>query len=158
MTATLSLSVNGTERTVSGVSPATTLLTALREKLALTGAKRGCNQGVCGACTVMIDGEPMRSCLSLAMNCEGRKITTIEGLADGTGLAPVQQAIMDGNGLQCGFCTPGMLISAQALLKQGRALSVDEVQRGLSGNLCRCSGYKKIVAAVVAASEHEART
>lgn len=156
MSDSLTLSINGTDRTVLDAAPTMTLLTALREKLSLTGAKRGCNQGVCGACTVMIDGQPMRSCLSLAMNCEGREIKTVEGLAEGMDLAPVQQAILEGNGLQCGFCTPGMLISAQSLLEQGRALSVEEVQRGLSGNLCRCSGYKKIVAAIVAASEQGA--
>jgi len=153
MNGDISLRINGADRTVSAVTPATTLLTALREHLGLTGAKRGCNQGVCGACTVLIDGQPMRSCLSLAMNCEDREITTVEGLSDGPDLAPVQQAIMNGNGLQCGFCTPGMLISAQTLLGKGHALSVDDVQRGLSGNLCRCSGYKKIVAAIVTASE-----
>ncbi len=151
---TITLTVNGRDRSVSGIAPWTTLLTALREHLRLTGAKRGCNQGVCGACTVMIDGRPTRSCLSLAMNCEGREITTVEGLAPAAGeLAPVQQAIMDGNGLQCGFCTPGMLISAQALLDRKEKLSVEEVQRGLSGNLCRCSGYRKIVQAIVTASE-----
>jgi aerobic-type carbon monoxide dehydrogenase small subunit (CoxS/CutS family) len=150
---TITLTVNGRERPVTGVSPWTTLLTALREHLRLTGAKRGCNQGVCGACTVMIDGRPMRSCLSLAINCEGREITTVEGLAAAGELAPVQQAIMDGNGLQCGFCTPGMLISAQALLDRKEKLTEADVQRGLSGNLCRCSGYRKIVQAIVTASE-----
>ena len=153
---TITLTVNGRERPVSGVAPWTTLLTALREHLRLTGAKRGCNQGVCGACTVMIDGRPMRSCLSLAVNCEGAAIMTVEGLAPAGELAPVQQAIMDGNGLQCGFCTPGMLISAQALLDRKQKLTVEEVQRGLSGNLCRCSGYRKIVQAVVTASEQAA--
>jgi carbon-monoxide dehydrogenase small subunit len=150
---TITLTINGRERPVSGVGPTTTLLTALREHLRLTGAKRGCNQGVCGACTVMVDGRPMRSCLSLAMNCEGAEITTVEGLAPAGELAPVQQAIMDGNGLQCGFCTPGMLISAQALLDREEKLTTEDVQRGLSGNLCRCSGYRKIVQAIVTASE-----
>jgi carbon-monoxide dehydrogenase small subunit len=146
------LTVNGAARPVRA-RPWTTLLEVLRDQLGLTGAKRGCNQGVCGACTVMIDGRPTRSCLSLAMNCEGREITTVEGLAPAGELAPVQQAIMDGNGLQCGFCTPGMLISAQALLDRKEKLSAEEVQRGLSGNLCRCSGYRKIVQAIVTASE-----
>ena len=149
----ISLRVNGADRPVASVAPWTTLLTVLRDDLRLTGAKRGCNQGVCGACTVMIDGEPVRSCLSLALNCTDREITTVEGLAPAGSLTPVQQALAEGNAVQCGFCTPGMLISAHALLRRNTPLTVDDVRAGLSGNLCRCSGYKKIVEAVVRASE-----
>ena len=149
----VTLRVNGAERPVAAVAPWTTLLTVLRDELGLTGAKRGCNQGVCGACTVTIDGEPVRSCLSLALNCADRDIVTVEGLAPADALAPVQQALADGNAVQCGFCTPGILISAHALLRRNAPLSVDEVRAGLSGNLCRCSGYKKIVEAIVRASE-----
>ncbi len=153
VTLPVTLRVNGAERPVAAVAPWTTLLTVLRDELGLTGAKRGCNQGVCGACTVTIDGEPVRSCLSLALNCTGRDIVTVEGLAPAGALAPVQQALAEGNAVQCGFCTPGILISADALLRRNAPLSVDEVRAGLSGNLCRCSGYKKIVEAIVRASE-----
>ena len=149
----ISLKVNGADRPVASVAPWTTLLTVLREDLRLTGAKRGCNQGVCGACTVMVEGEPVRSCLSLALNCTDREITTVEGLAPAGSLAPVQQTLAEGNAVQCGFCTPGILISAHALLRRNTPLTVDDVRVGLSGNLCRCSGYKKIVEAVVRASE-----
>lgn len=149
----ITLNVNGADRPVAAVEPWTTLLTVLRDELGLTGAKRGCNQGVCGACTVMVEGEPVRSCLSLALNCADRDITTVEGLAPTGSLAPVQQALAEGNAVQCGFCTPGILISAHALLRRNAPLTVDEVRAGLSGNLCRCSGYKKIVEAIVTASE-----
>ncbi len=147
------LTVNGAGREVGGVAPAATLLSVLREELGLTGTKRGCNQGVCGACTVLIEGEPVRSCLSLALDCTGRDIVTVEGLAPVGSLAPLQQALAAGNAVQCGFCTPGILMAAQALLRRNRPLTVDEVREGLSGNLCRCSGYRKIVQAVVGASE-----
>lgn len=149
----ITLNVNGADRPVAAVEPWTTLLTVLRDELGLAGAKRGCNQGVCGACTVMVEGEPVRSCLSLALNCADRDITTVEGLAPTGSLAPVQQALAEGNAVQCGFCTPGILISAHALLRRNAPLTVDEVRAGLSGNLCRCSGYKKIVEAIVTASE-----
>ena len=151
--APVSLRVNGADRAVGPVTPRTTLLTVLRDELGLTGAKRGCNQGVCGACTVEIDGEPVRSCLSLALNCADREIVTVEGLAPAGALSPVQQALAEGNAVQCGFCTPGILIAAHALLRRNAPLTVDRVREGLSGNLCRCSGYKKIVEAVVRASE-----
>ncbi len=149
----IKLMINGVAHSVAGVAAGTTLLTVLREKLALTGAKRGCNQGVCGACTVMVDGAPVRSCLSLAANCTGQDITTAEGLAPDGALSSVQQAFVSGNAVQCGFCSPGIMISAHALLRGNRALTAEEVRAGLSGNLCRCSGYKKIVAAIVKASE-----
>ena len=143
----IALTINGAERALS-VAPWTTLLDALRDQLGLTGAKLGCNQGVCGACTVLRDGRPVRGCLSLAINCTGSEITTVEGLADGDKLAAVQQAFLDAGAVQCGFCTPGMLLVVQALLRENPRPSIDEIRRGLSGNLCRCSGYRKIVDAV----------
>jgi carbon-monoxide dehydrogenase small subunit len=147
----VNLEINGRSRAVRA-APATTLLTVLRDELTLTGAKRGCNQGVCGACTVLVDDEPVRSCLSLAMNLAGRAITTIEGLTQGRELAPVQQAMLEHGAVQCGFCTSGMLVSAFALLRQTPHPSVDEARAALSGNLCRCSGYSKIVEAVCMAN------
>lgn len=123
-----------------------TLLTVLRDALQLTGAKRGCNQGVCGACTVVVDGYPVRACLSLAHECAGREIVTIEGA---TGVAQaLQQAFAEAGAVQCGFCTPGMILSAAALLEREPQAGVAEIRAGLSGNLCRCSGYRKIVYAV----------
>lgn len=131
----------------------TTLLQVLRDELGLTGTKRGCNQGVCGACTVLIDHQPNRACLSLACNLEGRAITTIEGLAGGQSLTAVQQAIIDCGAVQCGFCTPGMLMSAHALLRDNPRPTPAEVRIALAGNLCRCSGYLSIVEAVCRASQ-----
>jgi carbon-monoxide dehydrogenase small subunit len=149
----VTLEINGMAREVEA-QPWETLLEILRERLGLLGAKRGCNQGVCGACTVLIDGRPMRGCLSLAVNCTGREITTIEGLADGDTLAPVQQAFVDTGAVQCGFCIPGMLLTAHALLAETPNPSVEEVRAGLAGNLCRCSGYVKLIDAVrLAAAE-----
>ncbi len=142
------LHVNGRLRELR-VAPHATLLSVLRDQLSLCGAKRGCNQGVCGACTVLLDGDPVRACLSLAANCEQSEITTVEGLAhDGT-LAPVQQALIAANAVQCGFCTSGVVLSAHALLARNPTPTVAEVREALSGNLCRCSGYRKIVDAVV---------
>lgn len=143
----IELKVNGRNRSVRAAAAAT-LLTVLRDELALTGAKRGCNQGVCGACTVLIDGEPMRSCLSLAMNVVDREITTIEGLAQGRKLGPISTALLDAGAVQCGFCTSGVLVSAFALLERNPHPTVDEARAALSGNLCRCSGYVKIIEAV----------
>ena len=141
------LDVNGTSRAVLAEGDET-LLSVLRDKLGLTGAKRGCNQGVCGACTVMIDGVAMRSCLSLAANCEGQEILTVEGLdRDRIGSA-LQKALAESGAVQCGFCTPGMLIAARQLLAADPAPSDDAIRAGLSGNLCRCSGYRKLVGAV----------
>lgn len=148
----LTVSINGQEKTVD-VAPLETLLTTLREKLRLTGAKRGCNQGVCGACTVLVDGKPTRSCLSITANCTDTEITTIEGLAPGKDLTPVQAAMIDKGAIQCGFCSPGMVISAHAFLQDNPKPSIDDIRRGLSGNLCRCSGYQKIVEAVASAAE-----
>ncbi len=143
----IALDVNG-ESVAVHVALSTTLLTALRDELHLTAAKRGCNQGVCGACTVSIDGEPMRACLSLAHGCTGRDVRTLEGLVDEPRMRALQRAFAEGGALQCGFCTPGMLVAAHALL--GRDVDPDEaaVRGALSGNLCRCTGYAKIVAAV----------
>ena len=147
----VALEVNGA-RVAVHAELSTTLLTALRDELRLTAAKRGCNQGVCGACTVSIDGEPMRACLSLAHGCAGRDVRTLEGLVDEPRMQALQRAFAAGGALQCGFCTPGMLVAAHALL--GRDADPDEaaVRAALSGNLCRCTGYAKIVAAVRAAA------
>ena len=125
-----------------------TLLTVLRDRLQLTAAKRGCNQGVCGACTVSIDAQPMRSCLSLAQNCEGAEVRTLEGLNERPHMQALQQAFAQAGAFQCGFCTPGMLVSACALLQQNTAPDEAAIRSALSGNLCRCTGYVKIIAAV----------
>ena len=143
----VTLTVNGRARAVRA-APWHTLLEVLRDQLGLTGAKRGCNQGVCGACTVLLAGKPVRGCLSLALNCAGLPVTTIEGLATGKDLSPLQQAVVDSGAVQCGFCISGILMSAQALLWDNPRPSIDEVRAALSGNLCRCSGYRKIVDAV----------
>lgn len=126
----------------------------LRQDLGLTGTHVGCEQGVCGACTVLLDGEAVRSCITLAVQADGCSITTIEGLASGPGeLHPIQQAFWEHHGLQCGFCTPGFVISAYAFLQDNPRPSRDEIREALSGNLCRCTGYKNIVTAVEAAAE-----
>ncbi len=143
----VSFSVNGEARQAF-VRARDTLLQVLREEFRLTGAKRGCNQGVCGACTVMVDGRIVRGCLSLAANCAGREITTIEGLEVDGRLSPIQQAFLDAGAVQCGFCMPGMIMAATALAAANEPLSDDRIREGLSGNLCRCSGYVKAVDAV----------
>ena len=130
-----------------------TLLTSLRDRLQLTGAKRGCNQGVCGACTVMLDGVAVRACLSLTANCEGQSVLTIEGAGTDRAIAALQDAFIEAAALQCGFCTPGQLIAARALLEQNADPSVEDVQKGMSGNLCRCTGYNKIIDAVRKAAQ-----
>ncbi len=147
----IALKVNGRSHRIF-VRPWHTLLQVLREQLALTGTKRGCNQGVCGACSVTIDGAVVRGCLTLAANAAGREIVTVEGLADGTTLSPVQQALLDHGAVQCGFCMPGMAVAATALLDGNPNPTDDEIRDGLSGNLCRCSGYVKVVEAVRTAS------
>jgi carbon-monoxide dehydrogenase small subunit len=149
----VTLQVNGDRHTLDvGVNE--TLLEVLRERLDLTGAKAGCNQGECGACTVLIDGEAILSCLTLAVECEGKAILTIEGLEDReTGqLDPIQQAFVDHDGVQCGFCTPGTVMAAKALLLRNPTPSVGEIKQGIQGNLCRCTGYAQIVASIQAAS------
>lgn len=147
----LALDVNGRAVTVH-VPPAHSLLDTLRESLGLTGAKKVCNEGDCGACTVIVDGRTVYSCLTLAISCEGRKIETIEGLAENGELHPVQQAFVDHDAYQCGFCTPGQVMSVVALLRADPDAREDDVKRAVSGNLCRCGAYTNIVAAGVAAS------
>ncbi len=134
-----------------------TLLSVLRGELGLTGSKEGCDDSECGACMVLVDGQPVNSCSYLALQAEGRAVTTIEGLAAGTTLHPLQQAFLDHGGVQCGFCTPGMLISATALLAANPDPTDDEIRAGLSGNLCRCTGYVGIVAAVRSAAKELAQ-
>lgn len=146
------LTVNG-ERHERAIAPAATLLEVLREDLGLTGSKRGCDGGECGACTVLVDGEPVLSCLTLALAVEGRTITTIEGVSTGGELHPVQRAFEEQGAVQCGFCTPGMVLSAKALLARNREPSREEVRLALSGNLCRCTGYGRIVDAVQLAAK-----
>jgi len=145
------LTINGEEREAL-VNGRDTLLTVLRDKLHLTGTKRGCNQGVCGACTVIIDGVAIRSCLSIAAVCDGSNITTVEGLAEGRELSSVQLAFSETGAVQCGFCTSGMMISVKALLEINPDPTIDDIRKGISGNLCRCSGYKKIIDATLVAA------
>lgn len=130
-----------------------TLLQMLREKLALTGTKNGCEAGECGACTVLVDGEPVNSCMMLAVEADGRKVTTVEGLAQEGQLSPLQQEFAAHNAVQCGFCTPGMLIAAHALLERNPQPTEDDIREALVGNLCRCTGYLRIVQAVQTAAE-----
>jgi aerobic carbon-monoxide dehydrogenase small subunit len=143
----LNMTVNGNEIDVA-VTPNTTLLEVLRDDLGFTGVKEGCSEGVCGACTVLMNGAPIRSCLTLALEAEGASITTIEGLASRGKLHPVQQAFIDQGAVQCGFCTPGMILSSKALLDRSPHPTDDEIKTALAGNFCRCTGYKKILAAV----------
>ncbi len=143
----LTMTVNGNEIDVA-VTPNTTLLEVLRDDLGFTGVKEGCSEGVCGACTVLMNGAPVRSCLTLALEAEGASITTIEGLASGGQLHPIQQAFIDQGAVQCGFCTPGMVLSSKALLDRCPHPTDEEIKTALSGNFCRCTGYKKILDAV----------
>jgi aerobic carbon-monoxide dehydrogenase small subunit len=125
-----------------------TLMHMLRESLALTGTKNGCSAGECGACTVLLNGEPVNSCMILAVECDGSVITTVEGLAHDSQLDPIQQALIDSGAVQCGFCTPGILISARALLDRNPNPSEEQIREGMVGNLCRCTGYQRIIDAV----------
>ena len=146
------LSVNGVPYLVE-LEPGTSLLAAVRDVVGLTGAKEGCDDSECGACMMLLDGKPVNSCSYLALQAEGSDVTTVEGLARGDELSPLQTAFLEHGGVQCGFCTPGMLISATALLEDNPAPSADEVRIALSGNLCRCTGYDGIVKAVLAVAD-----
>ncbi|MFF7167053.1 (2Fe-2S)-binding protein [Streptomyces sp. NPDC008086] len=143
----LSLTVNGTRRTVT-VDNRTSLLDLLREHFGLTGSKKGCDAGACGACTVLVDGRRVNSCLTLAVRLEGAEVTTIEGLADGDELHPLQQAFIEQDAFQCGYCTPGQILSGVACIKEGHTGSPEEIREWMSGNICRCGCYVKIVRAV----------
>jgi xanthine dehydrogenase YagT iron-sulfur-binding subunit len=143
----LTLKVNGIKHKLS-VEPRTTLLDLLREQLHLTGTKKGCDYGQCGACTVHVDGQRVNSCLSFAVMHEGQEITTIEGLAKGEELHPMQEAFVKHDGFQCGYCTPGQIMSAVACVREGRAGSEGEIREYMSGNICRCGAYANIVAAI----------
>jgi len=143
----VTLNVNGREYPLR-LDPRTTLLDALREHIGLTGTKKGCDQGACGACTLLIDGRRVNSCLTLAVMHGGKKITTIEGVASGDALHPVQAAFIRNDGFQCGYCTPGQICSAVALIAEGHAKSDDEIREWMSGNICRCGAYPNILAAI----------
>jgi carbon-monoxide dehydrogenase small subunit len=145
------LHVNGTAYAVE-LDPHLSLLNAIRGVVGLTGSKEGCDDSECGACMMLLDGKPVNSCSYLALQADGREVTTVEGLAAGEELSPLQRAFLELGGVQCGFCTPGMLISATALLRANPDPSEDEVRLGLSGNLCRCTGYDAIVRAVRSAA------
>ena len=148
----LTLSVNGNAYPLE-VAPGTTLLDAVRDGVGLTGAKEGCDDSECGACMMLLDGKPVNSCSYLALQAEGSEVTTVEGLANGQELSPLQSAFLEHGGVQCGFCTPGMLISATVLLAEIPSPTEDEVRIALSGNLCRCTGYDGIVKAVLAVAD-----
>ena len=145
------LNVNGASRTIS-VEPRKTLADAIREDLGLTGTHLGCEHGVCGACTVLFDGEVVRSCLFFAVQAEGAEITTIEGIGDGDALHPMQRAFSEYHGLQCGFCTPGMILAGIDVLSRNPDPSRQEIREEMGGNICRCTGYQKIVESVQAAA------
>jgi aerobic carbon-monoxide dehydrogenase small subunit len=148
----ITLSVN--HETYDGVShPNRTLLEVLRDDLHLTGTKEGCGEGVCGSCTVLVDGAPVRSCLTLAVAAQGKEITTIEGLREGEKLHPVQEAFVNHHAIQCGFCSPGMILTSYALLAENPNPTEEEIRRAISGNVCRCTGYAKIVEAVKSLAE-----
>ena len=147
----MTLRVNGSDHALN-LDPRTALLDALREHVGLMGTKKGCDHGQCGACTVLLDGERVLSCLTLAAQAQGRAITTIEGLASGDKLHPMQQAFVDNDAFQCGYCTPGQIMSAVACVQEGRTRNDDEIREYMSGNLCRCAAYPNIVAAIRQAS------
>jgi xanthine dehydrogenase YagT iron-sulfur-binding subunit len=144
---TITLNVNGHDHNLT-IAPWTTLLDALRDRLDLTGTKKGCDHGQCGACTVLVEGRRVNSCLTLAVMKDGAKITTVEGLAADGALHPVQQAFIDQDAFQCGYCTPGQVCSAVGLIAEGNAKTTDEIRESMSGNICRCGAYPNIVAAI----------
>lgn len=150
----IQLTVNGELYDVV-VEPRTTLVELLREELELTGTKEGCGSGVCGACTVLLDGKAIKSCLMLAVKANGKSVTTIEGLAKGTNLHPLQDSFVEHGAIQCGFCSPGMILTSKALLDENPNPSEDEVRSYLVGNLCRCTGYVKIIEAVLRSGTSE---
>ncbi|HET7529702.1 MAG TPA: (2Fe-2S)-binding protein [Mycobacteriales bacterium] len=152
----VSLTVNGEQRDVD-VEPRRLLVQLLRDDLGLTATNIGCDTTSCGACTVLLDGESVKSCTMLAASADGREVTTLEGLAQGDEWHPVQQAFREKHGLQCGFCTPGMVMAAVSLLRENPSPTAADVRSGLEGNLCRCTGYHNIVAAVLAAAGGESR-
>jgi len=151
---TITLNVNGVEHEVE-VAPHHTLLEVLREKLGCTEVKNSCNQGECGACTVLVDGKAVSSCLTLAMQVDGKEITTARGLAKDGKLHPLQEKFIEHGAVQCGYCTPGMLLSAKALLGENPHPSEEEVRVAISGNICRCTGYQQIVEAIMAAAAEQ---
>ena len=148
MTLPISLTVNGVRKDVSLEDPRVTLLDLLRERLFLTGTKKGCDRGQCGACTVLVDGRRINSCLTLAVMKDGAEVTTIEGLASNGALHPLQQAFIDHDAFQCGYCTSGQICSAAGLIAEGKAKSADAIRELMSGNICRCGAYPNIVAAI----------
>jgi len=143
--------VNG-KPVAAEVEPRITLLDYLRDRMLLTGTKKGCNEGACGTCTVLVDGKRMNGCLTLAVQCDGREVTTIEGIGSPERLHPVQQAFIDHDAFQCGYCTPGQIVSAVACIAEGHATDADSVREWMSGNICRCSAYPQITAAVLEAA------
>lgn len=151
---TIELTVNGKAERIL-VNTNWTLLEVLREKLLLTGTKCGCNKGECGACTVLMNGKPVLSCLTLAVTAHQQEIITIEGLSEDEKLHPLQQSFIDHGAIQCGFCTPGMIISAQALLDENPIPTEEEIRYGINGNICRCTGYEKIVEAIKSISNNK---
>ena len=154
MSFSTTLTVNGVTRTVELDDPRVTLLDLLRERLDLTGTKKGCDRGQCGACTVIVDGRRINSCLALAISHDGASVLTIEGVANGERLHPVQEAFIAHDGLQCGFCTPGQIMSAIGLIQEGQAgTDPERVREGMSGNLCRCGAYQGITEAVLQAQK-----
>ena len=148
----ISFTVNGDLQELF-VEPRKTLLAVIRDTIGLTGTKEGCSTGDCGACTVIVDGEPVTSCMMLAVSANGKEVTTIEGISSPGQLHPVQQAFLETGGYQCGFCTPGFIMAAKALLDDNPDIPEDEMRHALGGNICRCTGYTKIIEAVLSAAE-----
>ena len=154
--ASINLKINGADKQIE-VAPWTTLLDLLREYLDLTGTKKGCDHGQCGACTVLVDGKRINSCMTLAIMKDGAEVVTIEGLAAGDALHPVQQAFIEHDGFQCGYCTPGQICSAVGLMNEGKAKTADDIRELMSGNICRCGAYPNIVAAIEQAMQSNVR-